>query len=577
MLDYNINYNYAPKRRKTGSVKKRKPTLVQTNTDNHSRNAILRRTGNPEGVLPKLKERPLVRKGTDQQSISYDPAVSSMLDVNSVIPGRPSSPHILESQTQYKAGMPLTSDGSHYNVGGDWSPFINPETGKYRLPILKNLDAADQYVRSGLIRPYNYGHGNIKATMNLGDLFTDMHLVPGHLQKSINVSRQLMDSIGRARTNASKEYIGDIGTLNEGEQAPNWNDYNGDKKAFNKDRRSYRSRSAATLLNSIYNDSTHPLTRPIMMTDQPLTQRSTILSLEGFLPKGYEVLGEDISNIRFFDKYPEANMQYRRTGDLPINLSRTISGGGSLYGFPSDAEKTPYINIGETDKYNGSPSEDNIDLHDLKVINEYPLNITNSSLGLKPFEITNNPGAVTHEGIHGMTNYVRDNSRDAYSDLYGISRDRPGYTLMGTGEALRSHRVMKTAFARDLIRQGLSEQEIVNRVQDPQAFLQWLDTTIYNGGEGGGFSFPEGIVPAGMEEEYYRAATGLRPFTGEILDKVEQYNSWNNNDTPNRVKVITSPADPNYSKLTPQQRLELFYKLHPQVRNTRSNNIYNLA
>jgi hypothetical protein len=74
-----------------------------------------------------------------------------MLDTNEVIPGIPSSPHLLEAQANYNAGMPISLDGRRYNPGGDWSQFTKVEPSKYRLSIGKELDAIREMGKSGLI------------------------------------------------------------------------------------------------------------------------------------------------------------------------------------------------------------------------------------------------------------------------------------------------------------------------------------------------------------------------------------------------------------------------------------------
>jgi hypothetical protein len=141
---------------------------------------------------------------------------------------------------------------------------------------------------------------------------------------------------------------------------------------------------------------------------------------------------------------------------------------------------------------------------------------------------------------------------------------------------------MKDVYARHLMSQGMKPEEVVAKVQDPDAFLGFMDS-VYNSGEGGGFSLPEGSVPAGLEIEAYRAANGLRPIVAELLgdDSAKAYNSWSSDKelldryNPHIVPAVREKVNP-YSSILPTsrrpvpRRRSLFRILHPQVNNNRS-------
>lgn len=188
-------------------------------------------------------------------------------------------------------------------------------------------------------------------------------------------------------------------------------------------------------------------------------------------------------------------------------------------------------------------------------------------------------GVLRHELAHLMTG-TTIGSRTSIDEVYNPNREFSTYANSSSPEALRAHRLMKDVYTRHLMNQGLKPEEVVAKVQDPEAFLEFMNS-VYNSGEGGGFSLPEGSVPAGLELETYRAANGLRPIIAELLgnDSVAAYNNWANDGElvdryyPHIAPPVPAKENPNAIehprlRIVPRRR-SLFRTLHPQVNNNR--------
>jgi hypothetical protein len=241
------------------------------------------------------------------------------------------------------------------------------------------------------------------------------------------------------------------------------------------------------------------------------------------------------------------------------------------------AETVPHIGIGgETTPTTIEPSHRAFILG----FNDFPIN---SYTETDP-RANQTTGTLRHEGIHAQhTTPITDTPNPEGVDdtefnlreVYNTDRPDGTYVTYTPTEALRAHKVLKDTHARHLINQGVKPEDVVSRVQDPKEFLEFMNG-VYRGGDGAGFSFPEGSVPAGMEEEAYRAANGFRPVVGELTDSADKYNSWQREGPWDygKFKYHTPNAEAVRRTLPTlfRRRSEKFNELHPQVRN---NTTYN--
>lgn len=282
------------------------------------------------------------------------------------------------------------------------------------------------------------------------------------------------------------------------------------------------------------------------------------------------------------DRITDANRDFYTTGNVPIKYNNGALSFSPIPPFVDYDDSSPYaimpsygetphigLNSSKVDK-DAAESDRAVGLE--RMINDEPVNapeIDNRTPG---------QGILRHELAHLMADTTAG-SRDIVDEVYNTNREASTYANSNSPEALRAHRLMKDVYTRHLMNQGLKPEEVVAKVQDPEAFLEFMNS-VYNSGEGGGFSLPEGSVPAGLEVEAYRAANGLRPIVAELLgnDSVKAYNSWARSDAdlrgryyPHIVPAVPEKENPNAIKhprlnIVPRRR-SLFRSLHPQVNN----------
>lgn len=174
----------------------------------------------------------------------------------------------------------------------------------------------------------------------------------------------------------------------------------------------------------------------------------------------------------------------------------------------------------------------------------------------------------------------------------GVSREGPnktsrGYASNSEAEMLRALHHAKSGFARHLIndRHDLQPDEVVDEVQNPDKFLDFMQG-VYKGSMKGdnddptSYSFPSSMSQAGTENEMARSIAGIQPLIQTLIEsRRRERPSWLENNNPQ----IPSPkdnhifrnksGDPNRTlwkdKLyTPKEQLDIFRKhIWPQVRN----------
>ena len=367
-------------------------------------------------------------------------------------------------------------------------------------------------------------NGNGEHYTNLRDAFTDNLLLGNRtVYRDIHTAKLLQDDIANRRRAAAKAHWGSLG-----------NPY----------------------------ASTKGLTHPIVMG--PLTGA---------------------------DRITDANRDFYTTGNVPIKYNTRTSRFSWLPPFVShDDDPASYAvmpSYGETPHIGLNSSKVDKDVAETdravgleRMVNDEPVNVPEGD------NRAPDVGTLRHELAHLMTDTTAG-SRDAVDEVYNTNRERGTYANSASDEALRAHRFMKDVYTRHLMNQGLKPEEVVDKVQDPEAFLEFMNS-VYNSGEGGGFSLPEGSVPAGLEVEAYRAANGLRPIVAELLgnDSVKAYNSWARSDEelmnryyPHIVPAVPEKENPNAIKhprlnIVPRRR-SLFRSLHPQVNNNRRGHTAN--
>lgn len=274
------------------------------------------------------------------------------------------------------------------------------------------------------------------------------------------------------------------------------------------------------------------------------------------------------------DRIVDADRNFYTTGNVPIKHIVDYSEPSSYAIMPRRGHE-PYIGLAVSNIEDRDFAEMDREDGYARMINDIPVNA---------HELDNElpgQGILRHELAHLMTD-TTPGSETAIDEVYNPNRELGTYANSVSHEALRAHRFMKDVYARHLMSQGLKPEEVVAKVQDPDAFLGFMDS-VYNSGEGGGFSLPEGSVPVGLEIEAYRAANGLRPIVAELLgdDSVKAYNSWSRDEelldryNPHIVPAVHEKVNPYSSLLPPSQRpvprrRSLFRILHPQVNNNRS-------
>lgn len=476
---------------------------------------------------------------------SYDPRKSVNSPHHKINPGRVSSAYTVEKArgvnlpTQFslapQSGYLATPNALNRRLytrleqpGRSARPPFKPTRVPERLPQARQYYVSDD-IDTGLIRSGDGQH----ATVNIHDIFKDNLLTtPDKLDSSLEVARRLEDSVGQHRRAAGDRYSGGR------------NPYEG-----------------------VTTNLTHPI-----------------------------VLGRMPNDIRIADHAKN----FRRTGELPVVQNATLPGekitpigvqphdSPMSYFMPGTAETVPHIGIGGEVTPSTNSSRRAFDLG----ANDYPIN-SYTETDPRSMQTT---GTLRHEGIHAQQHTPItdtpnpddiDDTELNLREVYNIGRPDSTYVTYNSAEALRAHKVLKDTYARHLINQGVKPEDVVSRVQDPKAFLEFMHG-VYHGGAGAGFSFPEGSIPAGMEEEAYRAANGFRPVVGELNNSADKYNSWQvegpyqdynkfKYHTPNAEAVRlmdTLPLPPVFGTRTSRQerRLEKFQELHPQVRNNTTHN-----
>lgn len=472
----------------------------------------------------------------------YDPAKAAKSPHQQIKPGKVSGAYTVEKLRG--VNLPTTPLSGYLSApdnilerqlfnrleqpGSYARPPFKPVRTPERLPQSEQFYVSDD-VATGLLRAKNGESGDPALTVNIHDIFKDNLLVPGRLDASLEVAKRLEDSVGQYRRAAGDRYSGGK------------NPYKG-----------------------ITTNLTHPI-----------------------------VLGRMPGNIRIADHTKD----FRRTGELPVVQNATVpteemtSPGGVVqrntpmsYFMPGTVETVPHIGIG------GEVTPSTNSSHRALVLgsSDFPIN----SYTEEDPRAMQTTGTLRHEGIHAQQNTPItdtptpdgiDETELNLREVYNIGRPDSTYVTDNSAEALRAHKVLKDTYARYLINQGVNPESVVRLVQDPKEFLEFMNG-VYHGGVGAGFSFPEGSIPAGMEEEVYRAANGFRPVVGELKNLSHKYNSWQagpdqdynkfKHHTPNAEAVRfmdTLPFPLLFGKKPSQRerRLEKFNELHPQVRNER--------
>ena len=462
---------------------------------------------------------------------TYDPRKVVTSPHHAINPGQVSSAYTVEalrgelpielnSYEQERLAAPTPFTRPFYNKmerpGTSIRPPFKPITVPERLPQSRHYNMYDNDVATGLIRK----NGD-RYTVNIHDIFKDNLLTtPDKLDKSLEVARLLENSVGEHRRAAAEKH-----------SLFGINPYKGIK--------------------------TTNLTHPIVLGSLPLK-----------------------ANI------PEISTHYLATGTLPIRQDATLpiersSATGAMitqdrpmsYYQPGYESQAPHIGIGSS----RSSSKWYLDPYRTYTMSDNDFPINSQAFGEDPYDLQD-VGTLRHEGIHAQHNTpeVDGPTENNLKRVYNTNRAYSTYANGEYMEALRAHKMLKDTYARHLINSGVDPKEVVNRTQDPKEFLAFMNK-VYNGGKGAGFSFPEGSIPSGLEEEAYRAANGFRPIVGELTGQAKQYNKWLLEDPEPVVNKYIMPTphaeSPKFldfifkNKLPTSVRRGLFYELHPQVRN----------
>lgn len=449
--------------------------------------------------------------------------VSSAYTVDTLRGGLPAEFHPLNPDIPNYLAAPNPLSRLRHNKlerpGKFARPPFKPVDVPQRLPQSRQPNTYDNDVATGLIRKKGDGY-----TINIHDLFKDNLLTtPDKLDKSLEVASLLENSVGEHRRAAAEE-------------------------------------NSMFGINPFKGVKTTNLTHPIVLGRLPLTVT-----------------------------VPESSKHYMATGTLPIVPNSTVPGtrNSSLgdiptqepmsYYSPGDESNAPRIGLGP--RVPSSVWNFNQDRAYQLGYNDYPIN--SKAWGEDPL-FWQTTGMTRHEGIHAQQNTPGTDgpTESNLRRVYNTDRQHSTYANDEYWEALRAHKMLKDTYARHLINSGVDPKEVVRRVQDPEDFLSFMNKT-YDGGRGAGFSFPEGSIPAGLEEEVYRAANGFRPIVGELTGQEAKYNEWLSKDplpvidkhryhtpdaeSPKFLDSILNGKLPTSTKA----RKSLFYKLHPQVRNER--------
>lgn len=470
-------------------------------------------------------------------------------------------------------------------------------------------------------------------TARLQDLFTDRLLVPGKVDRSVEVSNRLSDAIGDARRDA---------ILNTAAS----NNYNHQRFGDN-----LLAPIGTHTFGRAHLSGVDNLSLPITYTDdvrgegKRMTNTGDILYTYLHLPKSPTSSPIDQADPRY--------KMYRNDGTIRVFTDADYS---------SWDPRHSRIDLANYDQY--QPSKDrNLLLDKMRASSGSDKFNIGASIG-SDYHHNDLPAngfqgdirnALLHEGIHASTGYNTNiideetlhNKRKLYfdmlyamdddknspnidkinkihdavgDDLYklettanqttalgaalGVSREDPdktsrGYASNSEAEMLRALHHAKSGYARHLIAEGkLTPEEVVDEVQNPDKFLDFMQG-VYRGSFKGNnddptsYSFPSTMSQVGTEREMARSVAGIQPFIQTLLSERNRANMLNNRYKPHLIEdpdQIPSPKDNHIfrnqdgdpSKLqwkdnlyTPEQQLDIFRNnIWPQVRNNDSSARY---
>ena len=461
-------------------------------------------------------------------------------------------------------------------------------------------------------------------TARLQDLFTDRLLVPGKVDRSVQVSKLLSEAIGDARRDA---------ILNTAAS----NNYN--HRPFG---RNISTAIGTHTLGRAHLHGMDNLSLPITFVDDVLgegkkmryTGDSLYTHLDDLLPLSsvdprYKMY-RDNGIIRVFTD--EDNSSWS-PGSSKIKLSKPDQPQRNL-----DLHNTMRASSG-ADKFD-TGMVIGADYHH----NDFPANGS-------PGDIRN---ALLHEGIHASTGFnsnlidspelrnkrkLEQDTSDAIDDdspnaekMYdlwydilrsvekleedpanrttalgaalGVSREDPnmtsrGYASNSESEMLRALHHAKSGFARHLISENkLTPEVVVETVQNPDKFLDFMQG-VYRGSMKGdnddptSYSFLSSMSQVGTENEMARSVAGIQPLIQTLLDARRHERARLLNKSPlegEESEHITSPKDNHIFRnengdpdrtlwkdkiYTPEKQLDIFRNyIWSQVRHNNNTDKY---
>lgn len=469
-------------------------------------------------------------------------------------------------------------------------------------------------------------------TARLQDLFTDRLLVPGRVDRSVEVSNRLSDAIGDARRDA---------ILNTAAS----NNYNNRRFGDNLLTAAGTHTFGRAHLNGVDN-----LSLPITYTDDVYGRGDM------------EYTGDRLYTYLGFPRTPmssptdDTDPRYKMYRD--DGVIRVFTGEDYSSWSPGDSK----IGLANYDQYKPSKDRDLL-LDKMRAASEDDKFDIGAAIGAD-YHHNDLPAngfqgdvrnALLHEGIHASTGYntniieqedlynrkklfydmsrkldnnknshnadsienIRNATMDAMTkvDTYanktsalgaalGVGRDDPrmtsrGYASNSEAEMLRALHHAKSGYARHLIAEDkLTPKEVADTVQNPDKFLDFMQG-IYRGSwrdhddDPTSYSFPSTMSQVGTEREMARSVAGIQPFIQTLIDERNRANMLNNRYKPHLIEEpdqAPSPKDNHIfknqngdpSKLqwkdniyTPEQKLEIFRNnIWPQVHNNNSSARY---
>lgn len=464
-------------------------------------------------------------------------------------------------------------------------------------------------------------------TARLQDLFTDRLLVPGNVDRSVQVSNLLSDSIGDARRDA---------ILNTAARNSYYN-YHKPKSGKNWAAPVHMHTVGRAYLNGVDN-----LSLPITYMDDVYDRKGKMdyagdslytyvadSSVTDNSDPRYKMYRND-GTIRVFTDEDQSSWdpeesriglanygQQPRNGAL-LDKMRASSGAdkfnigaaiGADYhhndfpanGFYGDARNAlQHEAIHASTGFNTNVIEQE-DLYNKKKLFYDMNNLKNNKNSPNADKIDKLRDGV-YEGMDKLQ--TTDNLATALGAALGVSRTDPsmtsrGYASNSEAEMLRALHHAKSGYARHLIAEDkLTPEEIVNEVQNPDKFLDFMQG-IYKGSIKGNnddptsYSFPSTMTQVGTEREMARSVAGIQPFIQTLLNERSRVNMVNNKYEPHLLEKpdqAPSPRDNhifrNYkgdpSKIqwkdniyTPEQQLDIFRNhIWSQVNNGNSSDRY---